>query len=39
MRHNVISQTEIKISSEHGEMNAYWEEHWSDAVLDMCVNL
>ena len=28
-----MRQTEIKISSEHGDMDAYWEEHWSDSVL------
>jgi len=36
--HNALSQSEINISSKHGEMAAFWEEHWSD-VLVMCVNL
>ena len=39
IRHNAMSHTEIEISSEHGEMDAYWEEHWIDAVLALCVNL
>jgi len=34
-----MSQTEIEIYSEHGEMEAYLEEHWSDIVVAMCVNL
>jgi len=34
-----MSQSEIETSSEHGEMEAYWDEHWSNVVLAMCVNL
>ena len=39
IRHNMMRQTEIEISSVHGEMDAYWEEHGSDVVLAVCVNL
>jgi hypothetical protein len=32
-----MRQSEIDISSEHAETEAYWEEHWSDVVLAVCV--